>query len=110
MKFLFAACIPFMLFSVSMDGRARAQGVGSYGRLVQKCSLTISNQTIPFRCRWMRGGSNNQTIFVDNYDTDESYDVEEYRWSILNKQDSLTDACIKSRGGAVVCLLKRTNN
>ena len=83
-----------------------AQGAGSYGRVVQKCVLTISGRTIPFRCRWMYDGVSGGTIFVDNYDTDERFIVESGKWNSTGFIGDGKKACIKSTRGAVACLIK----
>lgn len=84
-------------------GAAQAQA-GSYGRVVQKCTLTISGRTIPFKCRWMFDGISGGTSFVDNYDTDERYMVETSGWSSVGLIGDGKKACIKSPRGAVACL------
>lgn len=99
----------FYLFALSSSilfTEATYAQAGSYGRVVQQCSLTISSRTIPFRCRWMYDGITGGTIFVDNYDTDERYTVENYGWSTVGLIGDGKKACIKSPGGAVACLVK----
>lgn len=104
MKHLFAVAGAGLLFVLAAEP-GLGEGVGSYGRVVQRCSLTMTGQTIPFRCRWMWNGLTDETSFVDNYDTTERYVVEAYRWSRENHGRDKTKPCIKSPGGAIVCLL-----
>ena len=102
-KVIFAIAISAsqLLFS----GPASAQA-GSYGKVVQRCTLAISGRAIPFKCRWMYDGISGGTIFVDNYDTDERYIVENSGWSTVGLIGDGKKACIKSPRGAVACLIK----
>jgi hypothetical protein len=90
-----------LLFS----GPSKAQA-GSYGKVVQHCTLIISGRTLPFKCSWMYDGISGGTIFVDNYDTDERYVVESGRWSAVGRIGDGKKACISSTGGAIACLSK----
>lgn len=47
------------------------------------CTYTIKNKTsYKFDCRWMINGSTNKTIFVDNNETGDRYEVGEYDYKI----------------------------
>lgn len=96
----------FLLYSSMLFTEAAHAQAGSYGRVVQQCTPTISNRTIPFRCRWMYDGITGGTIFVDNYDTDERYTVENYGWSTVSFIGNGKKACIKNPGGAKAFLVK----
>ena len=80
----------------------------SYGRSFQKCTLkTPSGVRTNFSCRWMWDGISGGTIFVDNYDTDARYEVGTgpMDWHSTTRIGIDSKACIKSKRGAVVCLL-----
>ena len=78
----------------------------SYGKSIQRCTLTISGRSIPFNCRWMYDGITGGTIFVDNYDTDERYIVESNGWNTVGLIGDGKRACIKSQRGATACLIR----
>ena len=84
---------------------ARSQ---SYGKVFQKCTLkTPSGVTTNFSCRWMWDGVTGGTAFVDNYDTDARYMVGTgpSEWITTTMIGRSSKACIKSKRGAIVCLL-----
>ena len=82
-----------------------SQGVGSYRKVFQKCTMTIAGKTTPFSCRWMYNGIHGGTIFVDNYDTDDRYIVERKGWTTVGYIGDGKNACIKNVDGDVVCLV-----
>lgn len=80
----------------------------SYLKSFQKCTLkTPSGVRTHFSCRWMWNGITGGTIFVDNYDTDARYIVGSgpADWHSTTMIGVDSKACIKSRRGAVVCLV-----
>ena len=84
---------------------AKAQ---SYGKVFQKCTLkTPSGVTTNFSCRWMWNGVTGGTSFVDNYDTDARYLVGTgpSEWISTSLIGRSAQACIKSKRGAIVCLV-----
>ncbi len=101
-KFVLAALFSFIcIFPVSAFGQ-------SYLKSFQKCTLkTPSGIKTTFSCRWMWNGITGGTIFVDNYDTDARYMVGSgpTDWHSTTMIGVDSKACIKSRRGAIVCLV-----
>ena len=78
-------------------------------RSFQKCTLKTPSGTLTeFSCRWMWDGITGGTLFVDNYDTDGWYTVgsSPTDWTTESFIGRDKQACIKSRRGAIVCLLQ----
>ena len=49
----------------------------------ETCTYNIKGKTsYSFSCRWMIDGQTRKTIFVDNNDTGDRYEVAEYEWRI----------------------------
>jgi len=66
------------------------------------CSYTLPGKTTyQFNCRWMIDGTNGRTIFVDNNDTDDHYEVAPYQFQI-----GPGSQCITNGSGVRVCRLQ----
>jgi hypothetical protein len=69
------------------------------------CSIQFPGvKPVRFNCRWMYDGDTGGTIFVDNGDTGERYNVnnQEYpRWRV----DKIGGKCIVNKMGTKVCRL-----
>ena len=67
----------------------------------ETCTYAIKGKTsYSFSCRWIINGETKKTIFVDNHDTGDRYEVAEFGW-----KTGPTSNCI-SKYAATVCTKK----